>query len=78
MTNTTLKLIRSALQDAINWEESRIDAGMHGPFMNKKYEKLLNELGHVTREQAFARKLKSDGAKLVDAFNIQEFMRNVK
>lgn len=72
---TTLSLIRSALQDAIQWEESRIDAGMRGPFRNKKYEKLLNELGHITREQAFARKLKADGSQLINAFDIQEFVR---
>jgi hypothetical protein len=70
---TTLGLIRSALQDAICWEQSRFDAGIDGPNKLKEYETLLNELGHITREKAFARELKVRGATLVNAFDLTPF-----
>lgn len=52
-----------------------MDAGMKGPFKDKEYEKLLNDLGRITREKAFARKLKLEGAKEVSVFDIKSFMK---
>lgn len=73
---TVLVTVKKALQDAIEWQASLLDASTYACAKNprlaklriekdiKEFESLLNVLGHVTREKAFARWLDKDAEDL--------------